>query len=53
MFEWVRQGKLKPVVSHRFELGQFKDAMDTILSRKSIGKVVLLPRSSKSDNSGG
>ncbi|MDD9878977.1 MAG: NADPH:quinone oxidoreductase family protein [Magnetovibrio sp.] len=38
MFE---AGRLKPVVSHRFPLGDFADAMDTVLARKSTGKVVL------------
>lgn len=52
MFDWVREGKLNPVISHRFPLEQFKEAMDTILARKSIGKVVLLPRETADENRG-
>ena len=36
-------GQLKPPVSHRFPLEQFNDAMETVLSRRSIGKVILEP----------
>ena len=40
MFE---AGQLQPVVSHRFELAAFNTAMETVLGRQSIGKVVLEP----------
>ena len=36
-------GHLKPVVSHRFGLDDFNPAMQTVLGRRSIGKVVLEP----------
>jgi len=36
-------GQLKPIVSYRFPLENFAEAMDTVLSRKSTGKVVLEP----------
>ena len=34
-------GQLRPVVSYTFPLAQFADAMDTVLARRSTGKVVL------------
>lgn len=41
MFDWVRQGKLKPHISMTFPLEQGPDAMNALLSRKATGKVVL------------
>ena len=34
-------GKLKPLVSHRFDLADFAPAFDLLVSRKSTGKIVL------------
>ena len=41
IFSWVRQGKLQPVSSHRFPLREYRTAMETVLGRRSMGKVVL------------
>jgi NADPH:quinone reductase len=41
IFAWYRQGKINPVVSHRFPLQEYRAAMETVLSRRSMGKVVL------------
>jgi len=41
MFNWYEQGQLRPVTSHRFPLCEYKAAMAAVLSRKSMGKVVL------------
>jgi NADPH2:quinone reductase len=41
MFAWYEQGQLKPVTSHRFPLRDYREAMATVLGRKSMGKVVL------------
>jgi NADPH:quinone reductase len=35
--------QLQPEVSHRFPLDQFNDAMNVVLGRQSVGKVVLEP----------
>ena len=43
LFIWFEEGRLNPVVSHRFPLAQFQEAMATVLSRASRGKVVLEP----------
>lgn len=37
------EGRLRPVVSHRFALDDFNPAMQTVLGRQSVGKVVLEP----------
>jgi NADPH2:quinone reductase len=41
IFTWYSQGKLKPISSHRFPLREYRAAMETVLSRRSMGKVVL------------
>jgi NADPH:quinone reductase len=38
----VQREQLKPLISHRLELMEFRQALDLIQSRKSTGKVVLL-----------
>jgi NADPH2:quinone reductase len=41
LFGWWRTGKLKPHVSHRFDLAQANEALQLLRERKSTGKVVL------------
>jgi NADPH2:quinone reductase len=41
IFIWYRQGKIQPISSHRFPLRAYRTAMETVLSRRSMGKVVL------------
>lgn len=41
LFAWYRAGKLKPLVSRRFDLAQAADALDLLKTRRSTGKVVL------------
>jgi len=36
-------GRLKPLISHRFELADFAQAFDILVTRRSTGKVVLTP----------
>jgi NADPH2:quinone reductase len=43
LFGLYRQGKLRPVVSSTWPLTQAAAALDEIASRRSIGKVLLLP----------
>ncbi len=40
---WVEQGKLKMQVGHTLPLAQIREAHELISSRKSYGKIVLLP----------
>ncbi len=44
MFDWVRQGKIKPHISMTFPLDKAADAMNALLSRKATGKVVIKVR---------
>jgi NADPH:quinone reductase len=41
IFLWYRQGKVTPISSHRFPLSEYRAAMQTVLDRRSMGKVVL------------
>ncbi len=41
IFTLYREGKIRPISSHRFPLREYRAAMETVLSRRSIGKVVL------------
>ena len=43
LFELYRQGKLRPVVSSTWPLTQAAAALEQIASRRSVGKVLLLP----------
>jgi NADPH2:quinone reductase len=45
MFRWFEEGKLHPTTSHRFPLSDYAAAMDAVLARQGIGKIVLqMPR---------
>lgn len=39
LIEWMKSGRITPRVTDCFELAQFADAMDTVLGRRSVGKV--------------
>lgn len=41
LIEWWREGKLKPHVSHCFDLADVAEAMNMLLSRRTTGKIVL------------
>jgi NADPH2:quinone reductase len=41
IFAWYHEGKVRPISSHRFPLREFGAAMETVLRRQSMGKVVL------------
>ncbi len=41
LFAWFEAGRLKPHISHRFELAQAAEALELLVSRKATGKVVL------------
>ncbi len=45
MFRWYQEGRLQPTTSHRFPLSDYAAALDAVLGRQAIGKVVLeMPR---------
>ncbi|MCX7142339.1 MAG: NADPH:quinone oxidoreductase family protein [Proteobacteria bacterium] len=39
LIEWMQSGQIRPTVVDCFELSQFVEAMDTVLGRRSVGKV--------------
>jgi NADPH2:quinone reductase len=41
MFGWWEQGKLKPLISARFDLAEAKVALQALAERKATGKIVL------------
>lgn len=41
IFQWWREGAIKPHISHTFPLAQASDALYALLERKVIGKAVL------------
>jgi NADPH2:quinone reductase len=45
---WYEEGKIRPHISHRFPLERFRDAMATVLERKSIGRVALVQEKNNS-----
>ncbi len=45
LLRWFTEGKLRPHISHRFDLDYVAQAIETLRDRKSTGKVVLNVRS--------
>jgi len=41
LFSWYREGKLKPLISNRFDLAEAATALELLTSRRATGKVVL------------
>jgi NADPH2:quinone reductase len=41
LFSWYREGRLKPLISNRFDLTEAATALELLTSRRATGKVVL------------
>ena len=41
LFQWVREGKLRPHISHSFSLAQVPDALNALINRQVVGKAVV------------
>ena len=41
LIDWAQSGRIRPRLSHCFELSRFSEAMDTVLARRNAGKVAL------------
>ncbi len=41
IFQWYRQGKIKPHISHTFKLSEASDALYALLNREVVGKAVI------------
>jgi NADPH2:quinone reductase len=43
MIEWIKQGKLKPVISRTYPLSEAPCALDDVMQRRAQGKVIITP----------
>ena len=43
LFAWLRERKIDPLISQRFALAQAPQALEALLGRTAIGKVVIVP----------
>jgi NADPH:quinone reductase len=43
LFVWLAQGRLKPLVSRSYPLGDTAAALRAILERRVVGKLVVVP----------
>ena len=41
LFDWWKEGKLKPAISHRFPLAKAAEALGALARREVVGKAVL------------
>lgn len=44
LFEWLQQGKIRPLISARYALADAPRALEALQARQVTGKVVVLPR---------
>jgi NADPH2:quinone reductase len=44
LFTWLGQRKIHPLVSKRYPLSQAPQALDALLARQAVGKLVVLPQ---------
>ncbi|MET0892504.1 MAG: NADPH:quinone oxidoreductase family protein [Pseudoxanthomonas sp.] len=44
LFTWLRERSIHPLISKRYPLSQASQALDALLAREAIGKLVLLPQ---------
>ena len=44
LFTWLHERKIHPLISKRYPLSQAPQALDALLDRQAIGKLVVLPQ---------
>lgn len=44
LFSWLHERKIRPLISKRYPLAQAPAALDALLARKVVGKLVILPQ---------
>ncbi len=43
MTEWIREGKIRPLISRTYSLDEAPQALDDLLERRATGKLVIVP----------
>ena len=44
LFSWLAERKIRPLISQRYPLSQASQALEALLARKAVGKLVVLPQ---------
>jgi NADPH:quinone reductase len=44
LFSWLAERKIHPLISQRYPLSQASQALEALLARKAVGKLVVLPQ---------
>lgn len=44
LFDWLGEGRIHPLISRRYPLSAAADALDALLGRQAVGKLVVLPQ---------
>jgi len=44
LFSWLRERRIRPLISRRYPLAQAAQALEALLGRAAIGKLVILPQ---------
>jgi NADPH2:quinone reductase len=44
LFAWLRDRQIHPHISRRYPLSRAADALDALLAREAVGKLVILPQ---------
>ncbi|TFW20038.1 NADPH:quinone oxidoreductase family protein [Duganella callida] len=44
LLQWLQEGKIRPLVSHRYRLEETAQALNDMAARKVTGKIVILPQ---------
>jgi len=44
LFSWLRERRIQPLISKRYPLSQAPQALEALLARQAIGKLVILPQ---------
>jgi NADPH2:quinone reductase len=43
LFGWLAQGRIKPQLTHTYPLAETPKALEALLARRAIGKLVIRP----------
>ncbi|MEA3180187.1 MAG: NADPH:quinone reductase [Gammaproteobacteria bacterium] len=46
LLKWLEEGRIRPIVSAKFSLEDAASALASVLERRAVGKVIILPRQS-------